>query len=163
MKITPATTADCATIRAIAEQTFPLTYVEILTPEQIDYMMDWMYSLPNIEQQMRDGHHFLLAADAEPCGYVSFNREADGVWHIQKLYVLPSQQGSGLGRTLFEAAVSEIRRLDSDAREVRLNVNRHNRALGFYERLGMRIADSGDFDIGDGYYMNDYIMSLALE
>jgi len=37
------------------------------------------------------------------------------------------------------------------------------RALGFYERLGMRIADSGDFDIGDGYYMNDYIMSLALE
>ena len=44
-----------------------------------------------------------------------------------------------------------------------LNVNRHNRALHFYERMGMRVLREGDFPIGDGYYMNDYIMGLEIK
>ena len=43
-----------------------------------------------------------------------------------------------------------------------LNVNRRNRALHFYERMGMRRLREGDFPIGDGYYMNDYIMGLEI-
>lgn len=44
-----------------------------------------------------------------------------------------------------------------------LNVNRNNRALHFYERMGMRKLREGDFPIGDGYYMNDYIMGLDIK
>ena len=44
-----------------------------------------------------------------------------------------------------------------------LNVNRSNRALHFYERMGMRRLREGDFPIGGGFYMNDYIMGLDLE
>ena len=43
-----------------------------------------------------------------------------------------------------------------------LNVNRHNRAVSFYEHLGMRRLRSGDFPIGGGYFMNDYIMGMEL-
>ena len=43
-----------------------------------------------------------------------------------------------------------------------LNVNRRNRALHFYERMGMCRLREGDFPIGDGYYMNDYIMGLEI-
>ena len=43
-----------------------------------------------------------------------------------------------------------------------LNVNRHNRALHFYERMGMRKLREGDFPIGGGYWMNDYIMGLEI-
>ena len=44
-----------------------------------------------------------------------------------------------------------------------LNVNRNNRALHFYERMGLRKLREGDFPIGDGYYMNDYIMGLDIK
>ena len=43
-----------------------------------------------------------------------------------------------------------------------LNVNRNNNAVSFYRKMGMEILGQGDFDIGSGYYMNDYIMSLDL-
>ena len=43
-----------------------------------------------------------------------------------------------------------------------LNVNRGNKALLFYERMGMRKLREGDFPIGNGYYMNDYIMGLDI-
>lgn len=38
--IKKATLADIEVIRTLAAQTFPATYQHILTPEQIDYMMD---------------------------------------------------------------------------------------------------------------------------
>ena len=43
-----------------------------------------------------------------------------------------------------------------------LNVNRENRAIRFYEHMGMHKARQGDFSIGNGYFMNDYIMSMEL-
>ena len=43
-----------------------------------------------------------------------------------------------------------------------LNVNRNNKALQFYEHMGMRKLREGDFPIGNGYYMNDYIMGLDI-
>ena len=43
-----------------------------------------------------------------------------------------------------------------------LNVNRNNKALHFYEKMGMRKLREGDFPIGNGYYMNDYIMGLNI-
>ena len=43
-----------------------------------------------------------------------------------------------------------------------LNVNRENPATGFYEYIGMIRDRQGDFPIGNGFYMNDYIYVLDL-
>lgn len=74
--IRKATTADCALIQKLAQQIFPVTYKDILTPEQTDYMMEWMYSLDNIRKQMEEeGHvYFLAYEECEPramCPYSS--------------------------------------------------------------------------------------------
>lgn len=53
-----------------------------------------------------------------------------------------------------------MRRLGAEVFE--LNVNRYNKALEFYLRMGMQIDRSGDFDIGGGFYMNDYILRKSL-
>ena len=66
-----------------------------------------------------------------------------------------------MGRALIERAFEEARRLFPDGHgRVELNVNRQNPALDFYRHMGMHIAMSGDFDIGNGYFMNDYIMAI---
>ena len=50
--IRKATTEDIKLINELAWIAFPATYKDILTKEQIDYMMDWMYSPENLLKQM---------------------------------------------------------------------------------------------------------------
>jgi len=159
-----ATVDDIPVIHRLAWQVFPLTYQDILSKEQSDYMMEWMYSPDNLRKQMtEEGHTYLLAlADGDPVGYVSVQQEEPHVWHLQKIYVLPHCQGLHVGETLFHGAIAEIKRQHPEPCEMRLNVNRHNKALGFYQHMGMRKIAEGDFDIGDGYYMNDYIMGMEI-
>jgi ribosomal protein S18 acetylase RimI-like enzyme len=155
---------DCALIHQMAEEAFPATYREILTKEQIDFMMDWMYSIPNLRKQMEEeGHVYLLAyEECEACGYVSVQPEGRDLFHLQKIYVLPYFQGAHCGRFLFDEAVKYIKEVHPSPCRMVLNVNRHNKALHFYEHLGMKKVREGDFPIGNGYFMNDYIMGIDL-
>ena len=164
LSIRRASEADCALIRRLAGEVFPATYREILAPAQLDYMMEWMYSEESLREQLRGGHVFYIAScDGEPCGYVSVERQDEDLFLLQKIYVLPRFQGLGVGEFLFRHAVEYIRSVHPAPCRMELNVNRNNRALHFYERMGMRKLREGDFPIGDGYYMNDYIMGLDIK
>ncbi|MBO7603707.1 MAG: GNAT family N-acetyltransferase [Bacteroidales bacterium] len=160
---------DLPLIHNMAEVVFRHTYRDILSGEQMEYMMDWMYSLPNLERQLKEGHSYYVAdIDGEPAGYVSIQSpETPGgsplVFHLQKIYVMPGMQGQGLGLLLLEKAKEHVRSLTGGAPcRIELNVNRGNKAVGFYERMGFRILRQGDFPIGGGFYMNDYIMGLDI-
>ena len=164
-----ARTDDISVIHDMAEVAFRHTYREILSPEQMEYMMDWMYSPANLLKQFEDGHvYHILFFMGRPCGYVSVQKEgADAdkteVWHLQKIYVLPSEQGKGFGKLLFEKAVSHVKESSAHIKaRIELNVNRQNTAVSFYRHLGMTILREGDFHIGSGFYMNDYIMGLDI-
>lgn len=159
-----ATLADCELIQKLAQQIFPITYQEILTPEQIDYMMEWMYSLDNIRKQMEEeGHVYFLAYDENSlAGYVSVQPQGKDVFHLQKIYVLPAYQGAHCGSFLFRQAIKYIKEVHPTPCLMELNVNRHNKALKFYENMGMKKLREGDFEIGNGYYMNDYIMGMEI-
>ena len=163
-KIRKATLEDIEMINCLAWIVFPHTYKEILSPEQMEYMMDWMYSPENLHKQMtEDGHIYYLAFEGdEPAGYLSIQPEGEHTYHLQKIYVLPSFQGKKLGKLLFEQAIKAIKELHPEPCQMRLNVNRQNKALTFYEKMGMKKVDEGDFHIGNGYYMNDYIMGLDI-
>ena len=162
--IRKATTDDCALIRKLAQQVFPVTYRDILTSEQIDYMMEWMYSEANIRKQMEEeGHVYLLAyEECEAAGYVSVRPDGKDLFHLEKIYVLPYFQGAHCGKFLFCEAIKYIKGIHPAPCQMELNVNRHNKALHFYEHMGMRKVREGDFPIGNGFYMNDYIMGMEI-
>lgn len=169
VEIRKAGADDVPTIHDLAQIAFRHTYRDILSPEQMEYMMDWMYAPENILKQFEDGHvYYILSCSGLPCGYVSVRREGVDpqgveVYHLHKIYVLPSCQGEGLGRILFNRALEHVR-AESHGRRARveLNVNRSNKAVSFYRHLGMTLLRQGDFHIGNGFYMNDYIMGLDL-
>lgn len=132
--------------------------------EQLDYMMDWMYAPSNVRKQMEEeGHVYSIAyKENEPCGYVSVQQQEKDVFHLQKIYVLPRFQGTHCGSFLFKEAIKCIKEIHPEPCLMELNVNRNNKALQFYEYMGMRKLREGDFPIGNGYYMNDYIMGLDI-
>ena len=41
----------------MAKEVFPATYKDILSPEQLDYMMDWMYAPSNVRKQIEEEGH----------------------------------------------------------------------------------------------------------
>ena len=162
--IRKATTADCGLIHDMASIVFPATYKEIISAEQMEFMMDWMYSHDNIRKQMEEeGHvYFIAYKGEEPCGYVSVQPQEENIFHLQKIYVLPHFQGHHLGEKLFRTAIDYIKEIHPEPCRMELNVNRNNKALQFYEHLGMKKVREGDFHIGNGYYMNDYIMGIDI-
>lgn len=166
--IIEASKNDIIQIQDLSDIAFRSTYKDILSAEQLEYMMDWMYSSESLHNQFEQGHHYFIAyLDNIPVGYASLQPEGtdDGVqvFHLQKLYVLPSEQGCGLGRMLFErAAEIALESAKGQVARLELNVNRSNPAVDFYKHLGLRILRQGDFPIGGGFYMNDYIMAIDL-
>ena len=74
-----------------------------------------------------------------------------------KLYIDPGQQGKGIGKILLDHVLTDIK--PKGAGNLELNVNRHNKARQFYEKIGFVITK---VDIGKGYFMNDYVMNLSL-
>lgn len=159
-----ATTKDIPLIRQLAEQVFPETYKNIITPEQCRYMMDMMYSEASLRRQMtEEGHVYqLLSVDGEAAGYVSVQPIESDLYELQKIYMLPRFQGRHLGRTLFDAAVALVKKLHPEPCRIFLHVNRYNKAKTFYEHLGLKVTKQGDYDIGHGYFMNDYIMEKEI-
>ncbi len=158
-----ATEKDITLIREMADRAFRATYSTLLTAQQIDYMIPWMYGREVLESEFREGVAWFIAEmDGVACGYVSVERQQERLFHLQKIYVLPEFQGRGVGQALFDGAVGYIRSVQPSPCRMELNVNRRNPALGFYRRQGMRCLQQGDFPIGNGFYMNDFIMGLDL-
>ena len=164
LNIRKATTEDISCIRTMAMIVFPETYKDILSTLQIDYMMEWMYSEDSLHKQMsKEGHIYYIAYhDETPIGYLSIQAEGTDTYHLQKLYILPSYQGMHFGKLLFKQAIAAIKELHPAPCQMRLNVNHQNKALVFYQKMGMRKVDEGDYPIGNGYYMNDYIMAMEI-
>ncbi len=163
MNIRRAEKSDIELIRQLADVAFRDTYKDILSADQMEYMMEWMYSSESMEGQMDEGHVYFIVSDGNRnVGYLSLephgSTEGVNVYHLQKLYLLPEEQGKGYGRRMFQFAVDYVRGQGNLPSRIELNVNRNNTALTFYEHLGMRRLCQGDFPIGNGYFMNDYIM-----
>ena len=151
-------------VREIAQITWPITYREILSSEQLDYMFEWMYNLENLQNQVEEGQLFyVLKENEKPLGFIGlelFTTEKNEL-KIQKIYVLPGAQGKGIGRKLIEKAV-EIAK-EKGIENVILNVNRFNKAVSFYQKLGFKISSEVNIDIGKGYLMEDYIMNYTIK
>ena len=83
--IQKATTNDIQLINEMAQIVFPATYQEILSKEQLDYMMDWMYSPKNLRKQIEEeGHIYYIAyKDGEAAGYVSIQPEGEHLFHLK--------------------------------------------------------------------------------
>ncbi|NMH28895.1 GNAT family N-acetyltransferase [Flavobacterium silvaticum] len=159
MQIRNASEADAAVISQIALATWPDTYGEILSADQLEYMLDRFCSADAILANMQNGQQFLLAFDEmdSAVGFAAFTIKDDFSAHLNKLYVLPATQGKNLGKLL----LGEVSKRSSVAGCTRLtlNVNRFNKAKTFYERLGFSIISEIDIPIGNGWLMEDFVMS----
>lgn len=161
LDIRNASIKDIPLIQELTNQIWPQTYASILSNEQITYMLELMYSDTSLQQQMEDGAQFLIAyEDKIPVGFAAYQEIKPTLFKLHKIYVLGTRQGKGTGRFMINHIIEEIRK--QGASTLQLQVNRHNKAKDFYELLGFTIIEEADFDIGNGFFMNDYVMEKKI-
>ena len=171
MEIVPASVKDIPVIQHIAALTWPDAYAEILSARQVGYMLNMMYNTTTLRRQMEEeGHHFFLFyKDAQPVGFAGISPvdyksnsipQRKNTWKLHKLYVLPSSHKTGAGKALMEKCFSVAKENNGDS--IILNVNRQNPSYKFYLNKGFEVLEEIELDIGEGFFMTDYIMGKPL-
>ena len=162
--ISEANIGDIKQIQNIVHITWPITYGEILSKEQLDYMLDLFYSDEALTDQYnkKEQLFYMIYEDEANLGFIGIEHNYSGktATKIHKIYLLPETQGKGIGKKV----IDEIGKLalDNNSTALILNVNRFNTALGFYKKIGFEVVDEVDIEIGNGYLMEDYVMEKKL-
>lgn len=160
--IKEATTGQIPVIQRLARECYPVAYRCIHSEEQNLFMMEKMYNTNELLHQMTEDHlcYLLLYVDEAPVGYCAYKPHPTEQHSItlDKLYILPSYKGNGLGRLLVEKVKEVAESLYPKGYKIKLDVNRSNSAVSFYNHLGFTVIRIWDAPIGNGFYMNAYEM-----
>ncbi len=162
MIIREASVNDIPVIHKLANEIWWTAYKDVISDEQIGFMLQNIYSEEALKHQLDDGTVFLIAErDEKPVGFAgySFENSLERIFKLQKLYLLPSEQGKGTGKKFIGWLEKLARKQNAGIFE--LNVNRNNTALGFYKKLGFEIWKTVDIPYYD-FVLNDYIMRKSL-
>ena len=151
-----ATEKDIPLIAQLAHKIWKAHYPAIIGMEQVNYMLNKMYTEESLLQQMKEGQKFTLAyLGDQPIGYISFSSKDQREFMLHKFYIDTSLHGKNIGTKMFNYMLEQLQ----NAEKIRLTVNRQNfKAINFYFKNGFVIEEVADFDIGDGYFMNDFVM-----
>jgi ribosomal protein S18 acetylase RimI-like enzyme len=152
----PAAESDFALVESLACSIWTEHYTPIIGKAQVEYMLQKMYSPQALKEQTTKGQQFFLVVDEEKkIGFVSISSTDKENFFLHKFYILQKRQKSGLGTKVFRELFEELYKPES----IRLTVNRQNfKSVNFYFKLGFTIEKVEDFDIGNGYFMNDFVM-----
>lgn len=150
-------------IQKLAYEIWPAAYAAILTKEQIDYMLRLFYDDAILLNDFnKPGYrYYVISVDDVAVGFVAVEPTSETNWHIHKIYIHQNSQGKGLGRSLIEFVENTAKY--AGVLSVSLNVNRYNPALHFYKACGFHVEKEVDISIGNGYWMNDFVMQKSLK
>jgi len=162
MNIRLATLTDINVIHNLANRIWPEAYQNVLSQEQILFMLEDMYSQESLKAQFEKGNIFLIAeAYKKPLGFASYSlfNKLQSIFKIHKLYILPQEQGKGVGKLL----IDEIKEASKAAggKILELNVNRENPSFNFYTKLGFKVFEEVNIPYHQ-YILNDYVMRTEL-
>ena len=134
-------------------------YDPIIGKEQNDYMLEMFQSEDAIREQLDHGYryYFVRDEDGKDLGFVAFYLRENALY-LSKLYLYKDQRGKGYARTILEFLKTQAKELDRN--RIELNVNRNNDTRFIYEKLGFTVAWEEKNDIGNGFYMDDYVYAL---
>ena len=162
--ISAVTDADIAPVCALAREIWLQHYPGIITVRQIEYMLAQRYSPEAIRMQLQAGEAWWdkLEIRGELCGFASCERAMRArAMKLDKLYVHQLARGKGYGAALIEHVARSASRQGMDT--LILQVNKYNHgSVAAYLRAGFVVAKAVKVDIGNGFVMDDYVMSRSL-
>lgn len=163
LKFHQATSQDLETIRNIAYASWPIAYGQILSAEQLHWMLEKFYCDDALYSNFENNQIFYIVSDdSETYGFfaIEYHYKKISKTRLHKLYFYPSAQGKGIGKIVM--AFIENKAIENSDKIISLNVNKFNSAIEFYKKMNFEIVSSEIIAIGNGYVMDDYQMEKGL-
>ncbi len=156
---------DIPELRADAREIWMQCYPGIISNEQIEYMLNWMYSEDTIRREIEHENinYYFIFHEGAKLGFCSLGPYPGkaGRVKLHKLYIYPEFHGKGLGSASLIKIFDLARKQGYES--ICLNVNKNNHsAIKAYKRSGFIVETSVVNDIGNGYVMDDYVMIKSL-
>ena len=130
----------------------------IVGKAQNDYMIGRFQTPEAIRDQLAHGYrYYFVLEEGRRIGFLAFYPR-EGCLYLSKFYLYKEERGKGYSRPMCDFVVRKAREEALSA--VELNVNRNNSAVFAYEKLGFRRVRSEINDIGEGWFMDDYVYRL---
>jgi len=166
MEFLKATENDIPLIQELARKSWENAYAEILSSEQMEYMLSTMYSAEEIGNHLQQPnyHYFLIKDQTQDSfdGFIGYEVDyEEKTTKLHRIYLTPESKGKGLGKAALAFLNEKVKEIGDE--RIILNVNKHNSARKFYESQGYKVFDEGIFDIGNGYVMDDYLMEVLIQ
>ncbi len=161
MKLIKATEKDIPLIQDLAKRSWENAYAEILSREQMKYMLENMYSETEISLHLKNpNYHYYLVFDEVLNlfdGFLGYeNHYENQTTKLHRIYLVPESKGKGLGKKTLEFLNEKVKK-SGDSRII-LNVNKYNSAKNFYKSQGFEIYKETVIDVGNGFVMDDFLM-----
>lgn len=165
MKLIKTTEKDIPLIQDLAKRSWENAYAEILSQEQMHYMLTTMYSEAQLSEHLQNpNYHYYLVFDEVLNSFDGFlgyeNHYEENTTKLHRIYLVPESKGKGLGKKTLGFLNEKVK--ESGDLRIILNVNKHNSAQQFYISQGYKVYDDGVFDIGNGFVMDDFLMEKMI-
>lgn len=161
--IQQANIEDLPLIREIAEKSWRAHYPGIISTEQIEYMLDLMYSEEEILRHFQNPNYryYLLGEDQNWLGIMGFEFHYEPrTTKLHRIYLLEEAKGKGLGSFALDFLKKEV--ANNGNQRIILNVNKNNPSYHFYLARDFRVYEETVLHIGSGFVMDDYLMEWSL-
>ncbi|MFW6229884.1 MAG: GNAT family N-acetyltransferase [Halanaerobium sp.] len=134
----------------------------IIGPEQNDYMIEKFLSVESITEQLKEGYqyYFVQNKQQKDIGFLAFYPKEESMY-LSKFYLKKEARGKGLSRKMLDFVIEAARK--EGLTSIRLNVNKNNSAVKAYQKLGFKKVGERKKDIGNGFYMDDYVFEYIIE
>ena len=133
----------------------------IIGKAQNDYMLEKFQSISAIKEQFKKGYlYYWVKFENKNIGFLVFF-PVENKLYLSKFYLLKEYRGKKISRKMLEFLVNyaKYKKLKS----IYLNVNKHNDlAVNVYKHLGFIIIREEKNDIGNGFYMDDFVFEYTI-
>jgi len=161
IEITSVKNDQANALAVFAEPIWYEHYTPIIGEKQVEYMLEKFQSEQAIKSQIQQGYlYFQVTYDSQLVGYFSVQLREKNSLFISKFYLASIARGKGLGKSMLNY-IQQLA-IDNNCKTLDLTVNKYNSAYQIYLKLGFTNQGSVEFDIGNGYIMDDYLMSKSV-
>ncbi|WP_440194919.1 GNAT family N-acetyltransferase [Anaerocolumna jejuensis] len=150
---------DMEQLAQLARKIWNEYYIQILSREQIAYMVEKFQSVGAITDQIENQgfEYYNLRPGGAAAGYIGIKAQGDGSLFLSKLYISKEYRGMGYAKEAMDF-ITELCK-ERGLNKMWLTVNRYNdNSIKVYEKMGFHIVRAQVANIGNGYSMDDYIM-----
>lgn len=164
IKVFPVNTdKEIQDVAVLANEIWHQHFIPIIGLEQVEYMLEKFQSFPAISTQIRENgyEYFRIYLNDVFAGYTGVHADTDALF-LSKLYIKESCRGNHLATHAFNYLIQLCKK--RGLKKIWLTCNKYNaNTLAVYDHLGFKITDEQVADIGNGFVMDDYILTYEID